>query len=141
MVQPFYHLYLIILKSESENQSADISWKLGGEGNLSSLNIERASDGMSFEKIMQYNGDQINTSTSFEYMDQLNNPSGTYAYRLQMISSDGVISYSSVQTVSFDSENGFQVQAINTGNEFSKLSRERGEVGQLYFQFIQSERK
>ena len=35
---------------------------------------------------------------------------------IQMISSDGVVSYSSVQAVSFDSENGFQVQAINTGN-------------------------
>ncbi len=46
----------------------------------------------------------------------INSPSGTYAYRLQMISSDGVVSYSSVQTVSFDSENGFQVQAFNTGN-------------------------
>lgn len=99
-----------------KNQSADISWKLGGEGNLSSLNIERASNGISFEKIMQYSGDQINTSASFEYLDQLKNPSGTYAYRLQMISSDGVVSYSSAQTVSFDSENGFQVQAFNTGN-------------------------
>ena len=81
LVQPFYHLYLIILRSDVKNQSANISWKLGGEGNLSSLNIERASDGISFEKIMQYSGDQINTSTSFEYMDRLNSPSGTYAYR------------------------------------------------------------
>ncbi len=99
-----------------KNQSADISWKLGGEGNLSSLNIERANDGVSFEKIKQYSGEQINTSTTFEYSDQVSNPSGTYAYRLQMISGDGFISYSSVQTVSFDSENGFHVQSINTGN-------------------------
>src|SRR5450755_1119533 len=44
-------------KVKAENQSADISWKLGGEGNLSSLNIERASDGISFEKIKQYSSD------------------------------------------------------------------------------------
>jgi hypothetical protein len=106
-------------KVGTENNSADISWKLGGEGNLSSLNIERASDGISFEKIRQYSGDQINTATAFEYLDQLNSPSGTYAYRIQMISNDGFISYSSVQTVSFDSENGFQLQAINTGNNNS----------------------
>jgi hypothetical protein len=106
-------------KVKSENQSADISWKLGGEGNLSFLNIERAADGISFEKIMQYGGDEINTLNAFEYKDQLNKPSGTYAYRLQMISSDGLVTYSSVQTVSFDSENGFQVQAINTGNNSS----------------------
>ena len=106
-------------KVGAENQSADISWKLGGEGNLSSLNIERASDGINFEKIMEYSGDQINTSNAFEYTDQLNKPSGTYAYRIQMISSDGLVSYSSIQTVSFDSENGFQVQAINAGNNSS----------------------
>ena len=102
-------------KVRTKNQSADISWKLGGEGNLSSLNIERASEGINFEKIMQYDGEQINTSASFEYLDQLNSPAGSYAYRLQMISLDGVVSYSSVQTISFDSENGFQVQAINSG--------------------------
>lgn len=106
-------------KVGADDQSANISWKLGGEGNLSSLNVERATDGINFEKIMEYNGDQINTSNAFEYTDQLNKPSGTFAYRIQMISSDGLVSYSSIQTVSFDSENGFQVLAINAGNNSS----------------------
>jgi hypothetical protein len=103
-------------KVKAENQSADISWKLGGEGNLSSLNIERATDGTNFEKIRTYSGDQINNTTAFEYADQLNNPAGNYAYRIEMISSDGLVSYSFIQTISFNSENGFRVQAINTGN-------------------------
>jgi hypothetical protein len=106
-------------KVGADNQSANISWKLGGEGDLSSLNIERAADGINFEKIMEYSGDQINTSNAFEYTDQLNKPSGTYAYRIQMISSDGLVSYSSIQTASFDSENGFQVEAINAGSNRS----------------------
>src|SRR5450432_632484 len=121
-------------KVGTENQSADISWKLGGEGNLSSLNIERASDGISFEKIKQYSGNQINTATAFEYLDQLNNPSGTYAYRIQMISNDGVVSYSSIQSVSFDSENGFQLHAINTGNNNSVSFRvSAGKSGSYVF--------
>jgi hypothetical protein len=103
-------------KVSAESQSAKIAWKLGGDGNLSSLNIERASDGTSFEIIKQYSGDQVNTSTASEYLDPVNNLSGTYAYRIQMISSEGLVSYSSVQTVSFDSENGFRLQPINTGN-------------------------
>jgi hypothetical protein len=103
-------------KVSAESQSAKIAWKLGGDGNLSSLNIERASDGTSFEIIKQYNGDQVNTATASEYLDKVNNLSGTYAYRIQMISSEGLVSYSSVQTVSFDSENGFRLQPINTGN-------------------------
>lgn len=103
-------------KVSAENRSADISWKLGGDGNLSSLNIERATDGVNFEKIKQYSGDLISAATTFDYLDLLNDPSGIYAYRIQMISNEGLVSYSSVQTVSFESEIGFQLQAINTGN-------------------------
>jgi hypothetical protein len=101
-------------KVKAENNTADISWKLGGDGNLSSLNIERASDGINFELIKQYGGTRA--ETDFAYTDRLDNPSGTYAYRIQMISENGMISYSAIQTVSFDSQNGFQIQAINSGN-------------------------
>jgi hypothetical protein len=97
------------------NQSADISWKLGGEGNISSLVIERATGGNDFEKIRVYDGSQMNSQNNFEYQDQLNNPEGTYAYRIELISQDGQISYSSVQTISFDAAAGFQLKAINTG--------------------------
>jgi hypothetical protein len=101
-------------KVKAENKTADISWRLGGEGNLSSLNIERASDGINFEQIKLYGGTLA--ETTFEFTDRLDNPSGTYAYRIQMVSENGMISYSAIQTVSFDSENGFQMQAINSGN-------------------------
>jgi len=101
---------------KASNQTADISWKLGGEGNLSSLNIERSSDGKNFEPIKQYSRNQLNAETSFDYLDELNNPSGTYAYRIQMISQDGILSYSSVQTISFDSGKGFRLQGIQSDN-------------------------
>src|SRR5664279_4285054 len=64
------------------NQGAAISWKLGGEGNLSSLIVERAVNNESFVAIKQFNTDQLNSETTFEYIDQLNNPSGNYAYRI-----------------------------------------------------------
>ena len=101
---------------KASNQSADISWKLGGEGNLSSLNIERSSDGKNFELIKQYSRNQLNAETSFGYVDELNNPSGTYAYRIQMISQDGILTYSSVHTISFDSGKGFQLQGLRADN-------------------------
>jgi hypothetical protein len=100
---------------KSNGQAADLSWQFGDEGNLSSLKIERASDGVNFESIKQFNGDQLDHTKSFEYTDELNHPSGNYAYRIQLISTDGHISYSAVQTVSFTIENSFQLQAINTG--------------------------
>jgi uncharacterized protein YuzE len=103
-------------KANGVDQAADIFWKLDGDGNIASLNIERASDGVNFETIKQYNGSQIVAETAFEFVDQLNNPSGAYAYRIKLISEDGTVSYSSVQTISFDSGNGFQVQGINMGS-------------------------
>src|SRR5450432_2134590 len=98
------------------HQEAAISWKLGGEGNLSSLIIERAFNNENFEAIKHYNIDQLNSETTFEYIDQLNNPSGNYAYRIQMISAEGHSSYSSIQEISFINENSFRLQAINAGN-------------------------
>jgi hypothetical protein len=103
-------------KVKATNQSAFISWKLGGDGNLSSIIIERASDANKFEQVKQYSSEQLDGETSFEYYDILNNPARTYAYRIQLISNEGRITYSSIQTVSFDSETGFRLQAINVGN-------------------------
>lgn len=103
-------------KVKSNGQNADLSWQFGGEGNLSSLKIERASDGVNFQSIKQFNGDLLEHTKSFEYSDELNHPSGNYEYRIQLISRDGHISYSAIQTISFTIENSFQLQAINTGN-------------------------
>ncbi|MEJ0081511.1 MAG: hypothetical protein WDM78_11345 [Puia sp.] len=106
-------------KVKSVNNTADISWKLAGDGNLSSLNIERASDGANFETIKRFSGDQANTFTAFEYLDQLTNASGTYAYRMQLISSDGQISYSAIQMISFDAGKVLTLQAISTSDNQS----------------------
>ncbi len=101
-------------KVSTENKSAAITWKIDGDENLTSLSIQRAADGVHFETVKQYNGNQISTARDDSYLDPLNNPSGTFAYRMEMISNAGLATYSTVQTVSFDIENGFQLQAINT---------------------------
>jgi hypothetical protein len=98
------------------NQQSVISWKLGGEGNLNSMLIERAASDNDFQIIKQYNAGESNEQKSFEYTDQLNNPSGNYAYRIEMISTDGQSSYSAVDMVSYSDHSNFQLQAINTGN-------------------------
>ena len=106
-------------KVKSVNNAADISWKLAGDGKLSSLNIERASDGSNFETIKRFIGEQANTLTAFEYRDHLTNASGTYAYRMQLVSSDGQISYSAIQTISIDAGKILTLQAISTGDNQS----------------------
>jgi len=98
------------------NQSADITWKLGGEGTLSAMYVERADHGNKFEVIRQMSADQLNTVSSFQLLDPLNNPDGTYAYRLRIISADGEMAYSPVQMISFNSETSFQLQSITASN-------------------------
>jgi hypothetical protein len=101
---------------KATNKTALISWQLGGEGDLSSLKIERSSDGVNFESIKEYSGDEVSDTAPFEYADQLTNPSGVYEYRIEMISNDGNSSFSGIQSVSFDNQTGFQLQGINTGS-------------------------
>jgi len=101
---------------KTENQTARISWKLEGEGNISALKIERAAEGENFEPIKEFSGDQLENQESYAYADQLNNPSGVYTYRIQLISGDGKISYSSIQSVTFNNEISFHLQAVNIGN-------------------------
>jgi len=103
-------------KVKTVNLGAMISWKFAGEGDLSGLFIERATNGTDFEQIQSFSGDQLNMGNTYNYTDRLNNPAGIYAYRMQMISPDGRVTYSAIETVSFESLRGFRMLAINTGS-------------------------
>jgi hypothetical protein len=102
---------------KADNGSADIAWKLGGEGTFYAMNIERAANGTDFDVVKQYSSDQIKGLSSFTYQDLLNNPNGNYSYRIHLISEDGVSSYSAVQNISFSNETDFQVKSIFTGSK------------------------
>jgi hypothetical protein len=102
--------------------SAQISWQLEGAGDLSSLQIERKSNTEDFETVMTYSSQDIVTAVPVEYTDRLNNPTGLYAYRLKMISENGVASYSAIQTLSFNSGSGFQLKAITAAGHTGTVS-------------------
>ncbi len=104
-------------ETKASNQAASVSWKLAGEGKLSSLRIERAAGGSDFQVIKTFDGDQLRLDSAYEYIDQLNHPAGNYAYRLQMISADGHLTYSSTQMLSFHMESSLQIAAVFTGNK------------------------
>src|SRR5450631_4264048 len=115
------------------NQCAMISWKFGGEGDLSGLSIERAANGTDFEQIKYFSGDQLNSENTFTYADQLNNSSGMYAYRMQMISPDGHITYSGIETISFVSVNGFRMQPVYTGSNLVRFQVNAEKAGNYTF--------
>jgi hypothetical protein len=121
---------------KAANKTALISWQLGGEGNLSSLKIERSSDGVNFESIKEYNGDEASNTAAFEYADQLSNPSGVYEYRIETISNDGKSSFSGIQSVSFDNQTGFQLQGINTGSRSVSFRVNTEKAGSYVFSLL-----
>lgn len=120
-------------KVSRNNKAAKITWQLSGEGNLSTLFIERSCEGAEFERIKIYPGTQLEMDKEIEYTDQINNPSGVYAYRIEMISADGQISYSQVQTVFFENDKGFQVQPLNTGGNLVNLRVNTEKSGNYIF--------
>jgi hypothetical protein len=101
---------------KKDNQSADVSWKIAGEGEYYDMNIERSDNDADFELVKQFSADQIKGLSDFEYHDILNSPYGNYSYRIHLISKDGISSYSVVKEVSFNNETGFQVKSIFTGS-------------------------
>lgn len=103
-------------KVKPDHETASISWGMGSEGNISAIHLERSSDGTDFKVVKIYTGNELLAQKTFEYIDQLNHPSGNFAYRLRMISADGHSTYSSVQAIFFQIESGFTIQAIQTGS-------------------------
>ncbi len=97
----------------AKNTSAGLSWDISGNENIAEVNIERSTNGSDFEVIG--NIPAIHKNDYYAYTDNLNNPSGTYYYRIQIISADNKIFYSTIQTVSFASTPSFSLQAINSG--------------------------
>jgi hypothetical protein len=103
-------------KIKGSNSFATISWKLSDDENISTLFIERASNGSLFEQIKSFTSDQLDPGVAHTYFEQLSNPGGLYAYRIMLRSPDGHISYSGIETVSFETSKGFSMRSVNQGN-------------------------
>jgi hypothetical protein len=103
-------------------QTAQISWELEAGTDLSSLQIERQSGGEDFIAVHSCSSGEMMMGTAVQYSDDLIKPTGLYAYRLKMVSQDGQVNYSSVQTISFGSGNGFGLKAITQPGNTGRIS-------------------
>jgi hypothetical protein len=99
----------------AKNTSAGLSWDISGDENIAAINIQRSTNGSDFEVIG--NIPSVHKNGYYAYTDNLNNPSGIYYYRIQILTTDNKIFYSLVQTVSFASAASFSLQAINAGTD------------------------
>lgn len=97
------------------NNAADLTWTLGGEGDVSVMLVERSSNGIDFETIAQVKPGEQNTTGTYTYSDKIDHAAGTYSYRIGLVSIDGKAVYSPVQQVSFNASVSFTLETINSG--------------------------
>ncbi|MBK6839033.1 MAG: hypothetical protein IPG90_12930 [Bacteroidetes bacterium] len=80
-----------------------LSWATATETNNSFFNIERGTDGISYESIQQINGAGNSTSFLTYGVTDKNPIEGTSYYRLKQTDFDGKYSYSNVEVINYTS--------------------------------------
>lgn len=85
-----------------------VAWETQSETNNEGFDIERSTDGRTFEKIGNIKGaGSTSQSQQYEFMDK-NPPEGILYFRLKQVDFDGAFEYSSVQTIKVKST-GFDI--------------------------------
>ena len=96
---------LLYIRGEALDQSNKITWASASEQNSSHFEVERSSDGITFEMIgiVAANGNTV-TNQSYALLDE--KPlQGIGYYRLKMVDLDDTFEYSNVVSVSFNNNN------------------------------------
>jgi len=96
---------LLYIRGEALDQSNKITWASATEENSSHFEVERSSDGITFEMIgiVAANGNTV-TNQSYVLLDE--KPlQGIGYYRLKMVDLDDTFEYSNVVSVSFNKKN------------------------------------
>ncbi len=80
-----------------ENGYNELNWKAENEINFSHYDVERSTDGVSFNKIATVAGAAASGVNNYSYSDNVKNiSSAVYYYRLKMVNKDGSSNYSAV---------------------------------------------
>jgi hypothetical protein len=102
---PLLPIELLYIRGEALDQSNKITWASATEENSSHFEVERSSDGITFEMlgIVAANGNTV-TNQSYVLLDE--KPlQGIGYYRLKMVDLDDTFEYSNIVSVSFNKKN------------------------------------
>ena len=95
---------LLFFSGNKENEAILLQWATATEENFNYFEIERATQGSSFEAIGEVKGSNSNSYTKLDYTFTDTNPEiGLNYYRLKSIDLDGTFEYSDVVLVKFAS--------------------------------------
>ncbi|MFA6056822.1 MAG: T9SS type A sorting domain-containing protein [Taibaiella sp.] len=89
-------LTLISFKGQAENNANVLNWVTANEENVASFELERGTNGSSFDKIATLSAKGNNTATNNHYTYKDVDASTTAYYRLKMIDRDDKANYSDI---------------------------------------------
>jgi hypothetical protein len=89
-------LTLMSFKGESENKANLLNWVTANEENVAVFELERGTNGYSFDKIATLNAKGNSTTANNHYTYQDVNAAATAYYRLNMVDRDGKANYSDI---------------------------------------------
>lgn len=91
-------------RGKQSGETIELSWKTQIEENVSHFELERSTDGVTFEKIGRVDAGK------YQYLALDNAAAGMIWYRLKVVDIDGKISYSNVIRVSNDESNSGNIR-------------------------------
>ncbi|MEN0002647.1 MAG: alpha-amylase family glycosyl hydrolase [Bacteroidota bacterium] len=93
---------LLAFNAKADGNTVNLSWESAAEPDLAGYELQRSTDGKSFEKIDWVTArGSANSGDNYAYTDRLDRPKGVYYYRLKAIDDDGAFEYSPIQASSF----------------------------------------
>ncbi len=91
-------LELIQFNARAQQRFIALDWQSAAERNFAGYELQRSTDGSSFEKITWIAGKGGVSKNDYRYEDQDVVPGILYYYRLKMLDTDGVFAYSAVRS-------------------------------------------
>ena len=97
-------LFWLSVSAVFVNDQVSISWKTAEELNTSHFNVERSTDGVSFNSIGQIASANAPGEHSYAFDDKLVQQGYTYYYRLKQVDIDGQYNYAEIYKVNIPGE-------------------------------------
>lgn len=91
-------LELLQFNARAQQRFIALDWQSAAERNFAGYELQRSTDGSSFEKITWIAGKGGQARNDYRYEDQDVVPGILYYYRLKMLDTDGVFAYSAVRS-------------------------------------------
>jgi endonuclease/exonuclease/phosphatase family metal-dependent hydrolase len=122
---------LLFFDAYPENRAVILNWETASEANNDYYNIERSSDGITFNSITRVIG-AGNSSDHNQYRFIDEKPLGGLSYyRLKQVDYNGIFSYSKIESVQFNKSTDLNIFSIQDPNYAATLIVENAENSDL----------